>query len=245
MNSANGNGRSPAMKIVRWVATIVVVAGILEGLLQTNVQKLAEQEGWDKVLADHWHPIMDRFGDFLSHQWTWNFVWFCAGVAAALWGIRLFPEKRRNGVGSTNVATRTSPLAYALHMSSAGMDVRIDQKKKAIQVGFNLQNSADIPLRYYVESISVIIDGKTVMNPAYTNRGGVIPKGGTQQFHFAPIPAALGKTAIKAEAAIIYRYGPAGADEPPVREANYRVELTIAKSGTCPYMILEENDGEI
>jgi hypothetical protein len=122
------------------------------------------------------------------------------------------------------------------------MDVVIDPRRKSVQVGFNLENSSDIALRYHVENIAVVIEGKTAMTPVFENRGGVIRKGRKQPFHFAPIPFIVLEP-VNAKASIVYRYGPVG--QSPVREASYRVTLVVAKSGECPCTIVEENDAEI
>ncbi len=224
----NDSEKWTVLGVVRLVATLVVISGICGGLL-----------GW---LAD---SGTDSLPGIISSSWTWHGFWFCAGVAAALWFARLLPEGTTKGADAKGFSGGTVPLAKSLHLvSGLGMDVRIDPRRKAVEVGFILENSSDIALRYRVENIAVVIEGKTAMAPTFKNRGGVIPKGRKQPFHFAPIPFIV-LAPVNAKASIVYRYGPAGAGQPPIREASYRVELVIAKSGGCACTIIEENDAEI
>ena len=219
----NDHEKWTVLRVVRLVATVVVVAGIGEGLI-TCIQWLAEQEDWDSI------------PDVVSSSWAWHGFWFCAGVATALWAVNFFQE----GADAEGFFGGTASLVKSLQL--VGMDVRIDPRKKSVEVGFNLANSSDIALRYHVENIAVVIEGKTAMTPIFKNRGGVIRKGRMQPFHFAPIPFIV-NAPVNAKASIVYRYGPAG--QPPVREASYRVTLVIAKSGRCPCTIIQENDAEI
>jgi hypothetical protein len=211
----NDDEKWTVLRVVRLVATVLTVAGICEGLIQASIGGI--------------------FGIF-SSSWLWHGFWFCAGVATALWAEKLFAA----GTDAKSPSGGNAPPAKSLHL--AGMDVVIDPRRKSVQVGFNLENSSDIALRYHVENIAVVIEGKTAMTPVFENRGGVIRKGRKQPFHFAPIPFIVLEP-VNAKASIVYRYGPVG--QSPVREASYRVTLVVAKSGECPCTIVEENDAEI
>jgi hypothetical protein len=82
-------------RIVRWIATlIVVVGGVLTGLLQSNVQRLAEDQGWDKLLLKWW-PTMQMW---VATAWFWPVVYFAAGVASAFWLLKLFSGPRPAGL---------------------------------------------------------------------------------------------------------------------------------------------------
>jgi hypothetical protein len=220
----NDDEKWTILRVVRLVATVLTVAGICEGLIQASVQGLTGRAGWDSIFS------------IISSSWLWHGFWFCAGVATALWAAMLFAA----GTDTKGLSGGAAPPAKSLH--PVGMDVVIDPRKKSVQVGFNLENSSDIPLRYHVENIAVVIEGKTAMTPVFENRGGVIRKGRKQSFHFAPIPFIVLEP-VNAKASIVYRYGPVG--QSPVREATYRVTLVVAKSGECPCTIVEENDAEI
>jgi hypothetical protein len=76
---------------LRWLATgvlaVVIIGGILEGLVQTNVQRLAEQQKWDNVLV-RWWPAMVSLAET---WWFWLAVGVVGGVALSLWLMRLWP----------------------------------------------------------------------------------------------------------------------------------------------------------
>lgn len=238
-------------KIPRWIPTVLAVVfgtGLLSPLVQANVQEWAKKNGWDQFLVQFAEPsAMDRLVQITQTGWFIFAAGFFIGGAVFLW-LEYFLRGRSQG-GTNAIVTgsvvNAASLAHALHMvAGSGLDVRVDKRKKQVQVGFRLQNSSDIALRFRVTSLSVVIDGKTVMHPAMVNGGAVVPRGGALPYMFAPIPMVIGKKDVMAIASIVYQYGPAGADEPAVREANYKVEVTISPTNYV-YTILAENDGEI
>ena len=46
----------------------------------------------------------------------------------------------------------------------------------SLQMSLLLLNSADIPIKYQVESIDIVIDGQKIEDPVFSNRGGIIPR---------------------------------------------------------------------
>lgn len=186
--------------------------------------------------------VMTRMIEIVQTGWFIFAAGFFVGGAVFLW-LDYFLRKRRSMPNEPVLAATN--LAHALHMpSNSGMSVVVDKRKKVIQIGFHLKNSSEIALRYNVSQISVIIEGQTIMNPAFSNRGSVVQRGDITTFRFAPIPFTIGKKDIQAEASIVYSYGLADPDSAAVREANYRVRLTISPASHS-YTILEENDGKI
>jgi hypothetical protein len=136
-----------------------------------------------------------------------------------------------------------SNLAHGLTLENA--HVGIDKIQKNIQVGFNLRNSTVVPIRYEVQDISAVVNEKTVANPTFDNRGGVVARGGIIRYNFPPIDQVVGKKTLSGRASIVYRYGPATEPEAIfIREANYTVNLTIGPKGSG-YTIIEENDGPL
>jgi hypothetical protein len=109
-------------KVILWITSLVVVAGILEGLLQKNIQKLAEQKGWDKMLANSWHPSLNKALEIVTSPYRSYVFWFCLGIAIALWATRLFPSR------PARIANSQSPtLTAGLYVG----EIRISLEKIA------------------------------------------------------------------------------------------------------------------
>lgn len=176
-------------------------------------------------------------------------VWEAIGAAifflAVIALLYRWDKERRGSVPATSTVTQGSDLAYSLHPTAQAVHVGVDKTKKNIQIGFNLQNASDAPLRYTVTEAASVVDGRAAMKQNFTNKGGVVPRGGQTRFLCAPIPYTLTKKGAEATASIIYQYGPAGPDAPSVREAVYRYEISIGPTGNSVYVVREENDAQI
>jgi hypothetical protein len=137
----------------------------------------------------------------------------------------------------------TKSLAHSLHLpGSGGIHVGVDKTKKTIQIGFKLQNSSEIPLRYSVKDATSAVEGRVSMAQNFSNKGGVVAKNNTNTFLCVPIPFSLPKKGAEATASIVYQYGPADPDIPPSREARYRVGISIGPTGSSAYVFDEEDD---
>jgi hypothetical protein len=231
-----------------WFRTIISVLAFILGtgtllpLVEANWHEWARTTGNDQYIIRFAEPIMAGVVGFAQTGWFIFAAGFFVGGAVCLWLEFLVRHQSPTAVPSKAPAPK---LDHALHLvSSTGMNVIVDQRKKKIQIGFRLKNSSSIPLRYEVRNISANIEGKTVLKADMVNKGGIVAKDDIATYLFAAIPCTVGKKDVQAEASIVYRYGPAGPGEPPVREANYRVQLTISPKSHA-YLVLEENDAEI
>jgi len=232
----------------RYLVSLVALifgAGTLSPLIQANWQEWAKATGNDQYFVKYGELVVIKVIELAQSSWFIFTAGFFVGGTVFLWLDYFLLRKPQQSPNKPASLSAASSLAHGLHMpSNTGMNVIVDVRKKVIQIGFNLRNSSDIPLRFVVENISAIIEGKTIMNARSVNRGGFVAKGDTATHFFAPIPYTIGKKDVQAEASIVYTYGPAAPDEPQLREANYRVSLTISPKYHS-YLILEENDGEI
>jgi hypothetical protein len=210
--------------VIKWIADQIAgnfVADYIVGLLP--------KAGWSQMTA-----ATVASGIFLG---------IALLIVLGSYGLGAWDKKQANTKGTaTGSGAQSENLSHTLHLN--GMNVIVDQRKKLVQIGFRLKNAATIPLRYVVRDMSVAIDGKTAMSPKFDNPGGVVAVGAESTYFFPAIPKIIGKKDAVSEASILFRYGPAGPDEPPVREANYRVHLTIGPK-SHHYLVLEENDGAV
>lgn len=128
--------RSPDQRrVARWLSTttlgilfgIIVLGGALGGLVQVNVQKWAEKNGYDNLLvrgldlAVSWlEPAARALQSVLSSYPFWWLFGFLAGTTSLLWLLRAVPDLdgaliaswkslRRFVVGSTNEPAQSSP----------------------------------------------------------------------------------------------------------------------------------------
>jgi len=83
------------------------------------------------------------------------------------------------------IERRFSALRYALRRSSIDYNVALrPDGSRNVQVTLNLANDSDEHLRYEMEHIAVFIDGQSVENPEFYNRGTIIPPHGTDPFRY-------------------------------------------------------------
>jgi hypothetical protein len=227
--------------LVSFIA-LVLGSGTISPLISANWQEWAKVRGQDQYFVHYAGPLVDRLAAIAQSGWFIFATGFFVGGACCLWIDRLL---RRQPVALTVRKLTAAEIPYGLHMiSGSGVHVAVDPRKKNIQVGFKLRNSTEVPLRFWVTDMNVVIEGKTVQNPNFTNRGSVVMKGDFITFNFPPISHVIGKKDANATARIVYQYGLVGPDEKPLREAIYGVEITIAPKGNA-YVTTEENDAPI
>lgn len=221
--------------------TFILGTAFLIPIIEANVQEWARTNKYDQYLLGE-GPGLSTLASFTQSPWFTFFLGFFIGGTTLLW---LDYWLRGSGKTASNVAPVAdghATLAHGLHLT--GMAVAVDKAKKVVQIGFTLSNATDVPLRYEVQHIAVIVEGKTVAKPEFENRGGVVARGAATTFRFAPIPHVMGRTSADARSEITYRYGPAAPDAPYAREANYTVSQTIGTKDNI-YTILAENDGAL
>jgi hypothetical protein len=230
-----------SFRVLATILGFIFGTALLVPLVQANVQKWAEANGYDQYLIKYARPAMDKIVAVAHTEWFIFFAGFFIGGAVFLWADFLI--RRRSLTASTSTTGIDSGyLAHGLYLEK--MHVGIDKTQKTVQIGFVLRNATDEPIRYEVEQVTAVIAEKTVTNPNFVNTGGVIARGANTTFFFAPIKHSIGSKVAEARASIEYRYGRAAPDTIFVREANYTTNVTIGPKGNA-YVILEENDGAI
>jgi hypothetical protein len=75
------------IKVISWVFTVLSL--ILSAIFTVNIKKLLEVKGWDKFLLEYWPDLIH----LVQSRWIFVALIFSGGVAAALWVVRLWPEK--------------------------------------------------------------------------------------------------------------------------------------------------------
>jgi hypothetical protein len=142
----------------------------------------------------------------------------------------------------------TMEFDYAYGLALEGLPLGRDDGKPdaAFQVNLLLRNATNAPLRYYVESMSVVIGDRTPANAVFTNRGGVIPWGGTTEFSYPAFSkAALDSFGPRNDGRVEYtiRYGhPEGGYVRVCRKVLDVSYVFPERGGSCRYGILSETD---
>jgi hypothetical protein len=73
----------------------IVATGVLVPISQANIQELAKDKGWDRILASNWGPMMDAVLPILESKWFFMAAGFFIGFAAYAWAdflLRRAPE---------------------------------------------------------------------------------------------------------------------------------------------------------
>lgn len=63
---------------------------------------------------------------------------------------------------------------FRIHQQVAGATEKESVKTKALTLGIEFKNAGRVPLRYSTKSICQTFDGRTVENPTFRTRGGII-----------------------------------------------------------------------
>jgi hypothetical protein len=77
--------RATIRLVMTTAAITVFVGGVCEGLVQSNVQKWAEANGYDQYLVRYAGPTMDRLAEITQSEWFFGATWFFIGGALLLW----------------------------------------------------------------------------------------------------------------------------------------------------------------
>jgi len=127
---------------------------------------------------------------------------------------------------------------------SEGFHFLVDKKKKAVQTGFILKSTLDVPVRYEVEDILVTIDSKEVESPHFDSMGAVVSKGGQATFYYPWIfGVPVTKGGAEGFASITFKYGMT--DKPFARRAKYVFKLFSPGVSGSKFHKLEEAETNI
>lgn len=225
---------------------LVFGAGTLSPLISANWQEWAKATGNDQYLVKYGATVVDSMSGITQAAWFIFLAGFFVGGSICLWFDRLL----RVGTDQSHSGTQTRTAADIAHTFSpvggSGILLGLDKKKRTAEIGFQLQNTSGIPLRWSIQDFRTSIDGHDSINIGGKGASGVAPMGSIQKMYggtIAYLPPA--KKTAKAVAKITYQYGIAAPDTPMLREATFGVEIDVNPDGQFRYTILEENDAEI
>ena len=80
--------------ILRWATTALFAVFALP-IIVLNVERLAEQRGWDQFLAAWWGPVMLDLASWATQSWVWMLAGFFAGAALTFWVSERLPRSPR------------------------------------------------------------------------------------------------------------------------------------------------------
>jgi hypothetical protein len=121
--------------------------------------------------------------------------WITVPLGLALFVLVLYEFRRAKHFAFT----------YAYGLDLKNLSIGRDEANPAggvLQLGLLLANAADGPLKYHVEEMEVIIGDRTIPNPNFRSRGGVIPRGSEREFFYPP----FGRDVIQPRTNGVLRY---------------------------------------
>jgi hypothetical protein len=78
-----------------------------------------------------------------------------------------------------------STMRYALHREAIDYHINLEPDGTcSVQVGLRLKNNSDVYLRYEIEHMDVVIEGRRVEKPQFYNRGVIIPPWNSDTFRY-------------------------------------------------------------
>jgi hypothetical protein len=99
----------------------------------------------------------------------------------------------------------------------------------SVQVGISLQNFGDHVIRYDVEHFEVVLDGNTIEDPSFLNRGGEIAPRADESYFF-PAIRAIDVTRASVDGNLAYSVVYGHPDHRPTRRMTRRMRFTLFRS---------------
>jgi hypothetical protein len=125
-------------KVVRWFSTLLSAPALLALLFSENIKRLFDQEGWNKWLAESWHPVLNAVIVATSSSTAKYVACFAAGVAAAMWLVYLKT--------STKTAAMEVSLANALYVGEIRISVEHIAKEHHSEISLRVFNGSGKPI---------------------------------------------------------------------------------------------------
>jgi hypothetical protein len=156
-----------------------------------------------------------------------NAVYLAVALAVVLgaYGLGVVDRRQRPGPTGTTGQPATD-FAHGLNASAVTLDMDVlAGKKRNIQLGVQLENMTQVPMRYAVDNMFVSIDNKAHPQPGFSNTGGVIYPGRANKFRYAVFTSLTLPPVAPAIVAVNISYGPV--DGPPVRHLRREFSCTL------------------
>jgi hypothetical protein len=112
-------------KFIKLFASAIGAAFIVP-FIQAPAIKLAEKIGFDTLYAKRWEASVAFLSDLAQNPWYIFFCGFVTGLAAALWVVWLFPEKKKDADLFTQLPLCTANIAPV----SAQIEAKVPKPKK-------------------------------------------------------------------------------------------------------------------
>jgi hypothetical protein len=115
--------------------------------------------------------------------WIWLPLLAGGFLVAIVWAFHEVRTER--DAAKADIERRFSALRYALRRGGIDYNLALQPDGAwSVQVALKLANDSDEYLRYEVEHMSVLIEGQSVDNPQFDNRGVIIAPHGVDSFRY-------------------------------------------------------------
>ena len=164
--------------------------------------------------------------------------WITAPLGLAMFGVVLYQLKRRKDLS----------FGYAWGLDtqpSLGYDD--STKPRSVQLGIQLVNCTEGPLKYEVTKMNVVIEGRTKDMPLSTNRGGVIPRRASKVFRYPSFQSELpkGKSHLDGKLTATILYGHPDTDFIRVLKRDWQWTIRVGDQPGAAVTVIDESDSEI
>lgn len=203
-------------------------------------------------VAFNWQVIVSATVGIGAGAWAWwNWATQWGYLPVALVGLLVFVAViwLWNGIIWLKHQKRPSKqrtlFDYSYGLDISNVYLGRDKKDETIQIGVVLKNTASGPVQFYVEDMDVIIENRTLTQPEFKKREGVIPIISERVFFYPPMPQDYFKDRSRGMLKITIKYG--HPELGYLRRIKRKLDLSVRvdEKLSCVYLIEEESDAPI
>lgn len=153
-------------------------------------------------------------------------------------------------IGILNLKTRIFPSKseqvydYAYGLDLVNLHIGYDKNQNSVQIGLILRNATNYPLKYEVESLSIIIGDRTIREPKYINKGNIICSHSQRIYFYPPFKDdVVNKNELtESKVAFKIRYGHPDLGFVRILNNELVANIVVGDSTSISYLIESEKD---
>jgi hypothetical protein len=128
------------LKTFKWILGLALaflafcLTSVFSALIQSNVEKLAENQGWNRLAIQSWAPVILWLAVLTGARWFWFLFGLSFGVALGMWASRLFPDAK----------SKITPIIGEQGSEAKEERQRVHSFLKALKPSIGTKNTAEI-----------------------------------------------------------------------------------------------------
>ena len=221
------------------------------------LKRLGRIGGWIDATVSvvfNWQVIVSAVAGFGAGGWAWATQWGYLPIAltglgvfvAVLWawnGIVWF--RRQKTPAKARVAF---DYRYSLALDGVHIAYDPDKEEATLQLGLILHNAAEWPMKYHVKDISVILGDRTIGEPEFINRGGIVSRMSKTIFLFPSFIKDVVRPNMNGTIKYTIEYGHPDFEFVRISKKHLRLTLKVdegQRRASVVHLIQEETDEEL